>query len=153
MLGGNNIAVDYHHSFDICITCISRPLLVFLMMLELMLYQRMQETSLLGNIHVHRTTLQLYNATAMTVPYVITYPCIFSLSLICDADERLGRNGIDDFKLHPFFKGIEWEILRSQKPPYIPEFTSEADTRNFEPYEPEDDGVGKHVRATCTLYM
>ncbi len=70
--------------------------------------------------------------------------------MICDADDRLGRHGIDDFKSHPFFSGIEWDTLRLQKPPYIPEFTSDADTRNFEPYEPEDDGIGKHV---CTVYM
>ena len=69
--------------------------------------------------------------------------------MICDADDRLGRHGIDDFKSHPFFRGIEWDTLRLQKPPYIPEFTSDADTRNFEPYEPEDDGIGKHV-CTCT---
>lgn len=65
------------------------------------------------------------------------------LSLICDAEERLGQTGIDDFKKHPFFEGIDWENIRSQTPPYIPEFTSDTDTRNFEPYEPDDPG---HVR-------
>lgn len=74
------------------------------------------------------------------------YICLF-YSLICDADDRLGRSGIDDFKAHPFFRGVDWDSLRTQTPPYIPEFTSEADTRNFEPYEPEDDGGGRHVRS------
>ena len=64
--------------------------------------------------------------------------------LICDASQRLGRNGIQDFKQHPFFKGVDWDNIRSQTPPYIPEFTSDSDTRNFEPYEPEDNGLGRH---------
>jgi serine/threonine-protein kinase MRCK len=62
--------------------------------------------------------------------------------LICDADVRLGKNGINDFKDHPFFEGIDWDNIRSQIPPYIPEFTSDTDTRNFEPYEPEDEPSG-----------
>uniref|UniRef100_A0A1X7VNS0 non-specific serine/threonine protein kinase n=1 Tax=Amphimedon queenslandica TaxID=400682 RepID=A0A1X7VNS0_AMPQE len=61
-------------------------------------------------------------------------------NLICDAEERLGQSGIDDFKKHPFFEGIDWDNIRSQTPPYIPEFTSDTDTRNFEPYEPDDPG-------------
>ena len=70
-------------------------------------------------------------------------------SLICDAEERLGQTGIDEFKKHPFFEGIDWDNIRSQTPPYIPEFTSDTDTRNFEPYEPDDPG---HVRLTsCTM--
>jgi serine/threonine kinase 38 len=32
--------------------------------------------------------------------------------LICDADERLGRNGVDEIKAHPFFKTVNWDKLR-----------------------------------------
>ena len=63
--------------------------------------------------------------------------------LICDANVRLGQHGIEDFKNHCFFTGIDWNNIRTQTPPYIPEFTSDTDTRNFEPYEPEDEGTGQ----------
>ena len=86
-------------------------------------------------------------STCMGLHFKKFYPSSPSsppLSLICDAEERLGQTGINDFKKHPFFEGIDWENIRSQTPPYIPEFTSDTDTRNFEPYEPDDPG---HVRA------
>ena len=76
--------------------------------------------------------------------YIYNY-IVHTFRLICDASQRLGRNGIQDFKQHPFFKGVDWDNIRSQTPPYIPEFTSDSDTRNFEPYEPEDNGLSRHV--------
>ena len=38
--------------------------------------------------------------------------------LITDADERLGRNGCEEIKAHPFFKGFDWEGVRKQIAPY-----------------------------------
>ena len=35
-------------------------------------------------------------------------------------DKRLGLNGIDEIKRHPFFKNFDWDNIRNNKPPYIP---------------------------------
>jgi serine/threonine kinase 38 len=58
--------------------------------------------------------------------------------LICDADTRLGRNGVEEIKAHPFFDDIDWDSLRGQKAPYIPSVSSEISNENFDPFEEED---------------
>lgn len=58
--------------------------------------------------------------------------------LICDADTRLGRNGFEEIKAHPFFAGFEWEKARDLTPPYIPQVTSEISNENFDQFDEED---------------
>ena len=58
--------------------------------------------------------------------------------LICEADNRLGRNGVDEIKAHPFFKGMDWDNLRALTPSYIPQVASEISNENFDQFDEED---------------
>ncbi|XP_012943125.1 rho-associated protein kinase 2 [Aplysia californica] len=65
-------------------------------------------------------------------------------SLICafltDRTERLGRNGVDEIKRHPFFKNDtwNWENIRQTVPPVVPELSSDVDTSNFDDIEKDE---------------
>ncbi|MGH0179023.1 UNVERIFIED_CONTAM: hypothetical protein FKN15_020309 [Acipenser sinensis] len=64
-------------------------------------------------------------------------------SLICafltDRDVRLGRNGVEEIKCHPFFKNDQWtfDTIRETAAPVVAELSSDIDTSNFD--EIEDD--------------
>ena len=47
----------------------------------------------------------------------------FMNSLITTADRRLGRNGVEEIKAHPWFanSGIDWTHLKENGAPYRPE--------------------------------
>ena len=56
--------------------------------------------------------------------------------LINDPEKRLGRNGADEIKKHPFFKNIDWQhIKETMVPPFIPELNGPYDTTYFDYYE------------------
>ena len=41
--------------------------------------------------------------------------------LVADPHERLGVNGVEEIKAHPFFFGIEWNKIREKKAPFAPQ--------------------------------
>lgn len=58
--------------------------------------------------------------------------------LLCDASVRLGaREGLREFKAHPFFAGVDWDCLAQQKPPFIPDLKDDVDTRYFDDEIPD----------------
>ncbi|XP_022156596.1 serine/threonine-protein kinase 38-like isoform X2 [Momordica charantia] len=58
--------------------------------------------------------------------------------LLCNVNQRLGTNGADEIKVHPWFEGIEWERLYQMEAAFVPEVKDELDTQNFEKFEESD---------------
>ena len=61
--------------------------------------------------------------------------CDLIIRLICNPEERLGRNGAEEIKGHPFFNDIDWEVgIRNYAPPYIPKIMHDLDTSHFDQF-------------------
>lgn len=75
--------------------------------------------------------------------------------LCCSADNRLGRDGADDLKAHPFFSAIDFSRdIRKQPAPYVPTISHPMDTSNFDPVDEESpwhDASGESTKAWDTL--
>ena len=59
--------------------------------------------------------------------------------MISDPNKRLGKNGSEEIKSHPFFKDVDWENIRTKmKPPFVPEIENDYDTKYFEVLDEEE---------------
>ncbi|XP_036783748.2 serine/threonine-protein kinase MRCK gamma isoform X3 [Manis pentadactyla] len=81
-----------------------------------------------GKIMNHEDHLQF----PLDVPGVPASAQDLIRQLLCRQEERLGRGGLDDFRNHPFFEGVDWEQLATSTAPYIPELRGPIDTSNFD---------------------
>ncbi|KAI9890724.1 MAG: Serine/threonine-protein kinase [Vezdaea aestivalis] len=52
-------------------------------------------------------------------------------SLVCDTANRLGSGGAQEIRAHPFFKGVQWDLLRKIRAPFEPKLSSNVDTAYF----------------------
>jgi len=52
--------------------------------------------------------------------------------LALNAQDRLGYNGADEVKAHPFFKSVNWATVRIQKPVFVPKPDNYSDTSYFD---------------------
>ena len=60
------------------------------------------------------------------------------LSLCRGQEDRLGRNGVEEIKCHPFFQPVgDINNIRRTDAPFIPVIRHPTDTSNFDPVEPE----------------
>ena len=55
--------------------------------------------------------------------------------LINNPNCRLGKNGSDEIKRHPFFNGIDWNNLLEMKPPFIPNLNNSYDVKYFDKFK------------------
>ncbi|KAF9318271.1 hypothetical protein BG003_011581 [Podila horticola] len=51
--------------------------------------------------------------------------------LLARKENRLGKNGVEEIKAHPFFKGVDWDNIRKSTPPFLPVIETPDDTSNF----------------------
>ncbi|XP_045130442.1 serine/threonine-protein kinase Warts-like [Portunus trituberculatus] len=60
------------------------------------------------------------------------------LSLCTHPEKRLGRNGAQEVKDHPYLQSLDFEGgLRKQQALYLPEIKHPTDTSNFDPIDPD----------------
>ncbi|XP_051181009.1 uncharacterized protein [Lolium perenne] len=57
---------------------------------------------------------------------------------LCDVDHRIGSEGADQIKAHPWFRGVEWDKLYELEAAFKPQVNDELDTQNFQKFDEVD---------------
>ncbi|KMZ65241.1 Protein kinase [Zostera marina] len=73
--------------------------------------------------------------------------------LLCNVECRLGTNGAQEIKVHPFFKNVDWDMIYEMKAAFIPEVNDELDTQNFEKFEEAEMSVKYTSRSSSSRKM
>jgi serine/threonine kinase 38 len=60
------------------------------------------------------------------------------LRLVCDFEERLGRNGATEIKEHAWFADVDWKNIKSSEAPFVPEVSSPTSAENFDKFKEEE---------------
>eukprot|EP00768_Dysnectes_brevis_P009198 gnl/Dysnectes_brevis/901_a1000_1229.p1 GENE.gnl/Dysnectes_brevis/901_a1000_1229~~gnl/Dysnectes_brevis/901_a1000_1229.p1 ORF type:complete len:522 (+),score=159.39 gnl/Dysnectes_brevis/901_a1000_1229:36-1568(+) len=68
-----------------------------------------------------------------TEPHVSREALSFLRGLLCEAGDRMDAEAII---AHPWLAPIQWDRLRSYRPPFVPRLDSPTDTRYFDKFEP-----------------
>mgnify|MGYP002631480627 CR=1 FL=1 len=79
-----------------------------------------------------------YKETLIFPPEANVSPEAESLirSFLTDREQRIGKNGADEIKQHPFFAGLDWATLREpEAAPYKPIISSVTDTSHFDSFD------------------
>ena len=77
--------------------------------------------------------------------------------LTINPHERLGNNGAEEVKEHPFFQGVDWPNLRNEDPPFVPEPINKAGTayfpkeKQFKPTAIEPENIKSLMKKTTVL--
>ncbi|EGG14081.1 putative protein serine/threonine kinase [Cavenderia fasciculata] len=71
----------------------------------------------------------------------VSNECIDLIKRLVTDHDRLKTPS--QIKQHPFFKGINWDKIKDQKAPFIPELKGPTDTSHFDEYEPDEEIASK----------
>jgi len=65
---------------------------------------------------------------------------------LCSNTERIGMNGVEEIKSHPFFEGLNWNSLRQSHAPFVPKLEDATDTSYFDEFD--DDAKYATIRSS-----
>eukprot|EP00053_Salpingoeca_punica_P010651 m.95525 g.95525 ORF g.95525 m.95525 type:complete len:480 (-) comp15454_c0_seq4:471-1910(-) len=83
-----------------------------------------------------KKTMEKIMKAKLTCPPFLSPDCkdLLHKLLRRDVKTRLGAEGVEEIKAHPFFRGINWDDVYNRKlqPPFVPKVADQLDTSNFD---------------------